>query len=81
MKRLKETGILGVILLAATAPENRMLWGLLLIVCIGMVIAADRAEKKEKASGRAGTRTDAKTAKNTRESGCDQYITARSKRQ
>ena len=40
---MKETGILGVILLAATAPENLMLWGLLILICIGMVVAADRA--------------------------------------
>lgn len=81
MKRLKEMGILGIILLAATTPENLMLWGLLILICIGMVVAADRAEQKEKAPGRAGTRTDAKAAKHTSESGCDQYITARSKRQ
>lgn len=81
MRRLKETGILGIILLAATTPENLMLWGLLLIVCVGMVIAADRIGDKEKAPGRAGTRTDAKAAKHTSEPGCDQYITARSKRQ
>lgn len=60
MRRLKETGILGIILLAATTPENLMLWGLLLIVCVGMVIAADRIGGKEKAPGRAGTRTDAR---------------------
>lgn len=56
---MKETGILGLILLAATTPENLMLWGLLGIVCIGMVVAADRIEDKGKAPGRAGTRTDA----------------------
>ena len=55
---MKEMGTLGVILLAATAPENLMLWGLLILICIGMVVAADRAEQKEKAPGRAGTRTD-----------------------
>ena len=81
MRRLKETGILGIILLAATTPENLMLWGLLLIVCIGMYIAADRIGDKEKASGRAGTRTDAKAAKHTSESGCDQYSICRNKRQ
>lgn len=37
MRRLKVTGILGIILLAATTPENLILWGLLLIVCIGIV--------------------------------------------
>ena len=73
MRRLKETGILGIILLAATTPENLMLWGLLLIVCIGMYIAADRIGDKEKASDRAGTRTDAKAAKHTSVSGCNQY--------
>ena len=57
---MKKTGILGLILLAATTPENLMLWGLLLIVCVGMVIAADRIGDKEKALGRAGTRTDAR---------------------
>ena len=56
---MKETGILGIILLAATTPENLILWGLLGIVCIGMYIAADRIEGKEKAPGRADTRTDA----------------------
>ena len=70
---MKETGILGIILLAATTPENLILWGLLLIVCIGMYIAADRIGDKEKAPGRAGTRTDAKAAKNTSVSGCNQY--------
>ena len=57
---MKKTGILGLILLAATTPENLMLWGLLLIVCVGMVIAADRIGDKEKAPGRADTRTDAR---------------------
>ena len=57
---MKETGILGIILLAATTPENLLLWGLLGIVCIGMAVAADRIEDKGKASGRAGTRTDAR---------------------
>ena len=56
---MKETGVLGLILLAATTPENLLLWGLLGIVCIGMVVAADRIEGKEQAPGRAGTRTDA----------------------
>lgn len=41
---MKETGILGIILLAATTPENLILWGLLLICCIGMYIAADKKE-------------------------------------
>lgn len=41
---MKETGILGIILLAATTPENMLLWGLLLIVCVGMVAATDKKE-------------------------------------
>ena len=57
---MKETGVLGLILLAATTPENLLLWGLLLICCIGIYIAADQIEDKEKAPGRAGTRTDAR---------------------
>ena len=57
---MKEAGILGIILLAATAPENLLLWGLLILICIGMYIAADRIADKEKAPGRAGTRTDAR---------------------
>lgn len=41
---MKETGILGIILLAATTPENLLLWGLLLIVCIRMYVVADKKE-------------------------------------
>ena len=41
---MKEMGILGLILLAATTPENMLLWGVLMIVCIGMVVAADKKE-------------------------------------
>lgn len=40
---MKEFGTLGFVLALAVTPRNLLLWGSLLIVCIGMYIAGERA--------------------------------------
>ena len=60
---MKELGALGFVLALAVTPRNLLLWGGLLIVCIGMYIAGERAEGTKKAPDRAGTRPDAGAVK------------------
>ncbi len=60
---MKECGTLGFVLALAVTPRNLLLWGGLLIVCIGMYIAGERAEGTKKAPDRAGTRPDAGAVK------------------
>ena len=65
---MKETGILGCILLAATTPTNLLLWGGLGIVCIGMYLAGEAvdwqsAEATKNAPAREATREDAGSQK------------------
>ena len=40
---MKECGTLGFVLALAVTPRNLLLWGGLLIVCIGMYIAGERS--------------------------------------
>ena len=60
---MKECGTLGFVLALAVTPRNLLLWGGLLIVCIGMYIAGERAEATKKAPDRADTRTNAGAVK------------------
>lgn len=39
---MRELGTLGVVLALATTPRNLLLWGGLLIACVGMYIAGER---------------------------------------
>lgn len=60
---MRELGTLGVVLALATTPRNLLLWGGLLIACMGMYIAGEQAAGIKKAPDRAGTRTDAGAVK------------------
>lgn len=60
---MKECGTLGFVLALAVTPRNLLLWGGLLIACMGMYIAGEQAAGIKKAPDRAGTRTDAGAVK------------------
>nr|DAW55841.1 MAG TPA: hypothetical protein [Caudoviricetes sp.] len=60
---MKECGTLGFVLALAVTPRNLLLWGGLLIACVGMYIAGERAEGTKKTPDRAVTRPDAGAVK------------------
>ena len=62
---MKELGALGFILAAAVTPRNLLLWGCLLIACVGMYIAGEQAGTTKNAPVRDGNHRQTRGSQNT----------------